>query len=193
MEITQKRSKMSTLISQKYAYRGTTPPACIILPYDMIGFGYDIHKLSAGESLILGGVHFPDAPLGTVAHSDGDVLLHAIMDALLGALSLGDIGKHFPDTDLKYKNANSIELLRHVAGLVSHENARIVNIDSTIVLERPKLRESIDAMCENIANALSITATQVSVKATTSERIGFVGRQEGVAAYAVCQLERINQ
>jgi len=159
----------------------------------MIGFGYDIHKLALGESLILRGVTFPDAPLGTVAHSDGDVLLHAIMDALLGALALGDIGKHFPDTDPKYKGANSIELLKHVANLISGKNARVINIDSTVVLERPKLRDSIDAMSVNIANALGIRAEQVSVKATTSERIGFVGREEGVAAYAVCQLEKISQ
>lgn len=159
----------------------------------MIGFGYDIHKLAEGESLILGGVHFPDAPLGTVAHSDGDVLLHAIMDALLGALALEDIGKHFPDTDPKYKGANSIELLQHVANLILQKNAKIINIDSTVVLERPKLRDCIDAMSSNIANALGINPEQVSVKATTSERIGFVGREEGVAAYAVCQLEIISQ
>ena len=159
----------------------------------MIGFGYDIHRLAAGESLILGGVHFPDAPLGTVAHSDGDVLLHAIMDALLGALALGDIGKHFPDTDQKYKDANSVELLRYVADFLSGKNVRVINIDSTVVLERPKLRDSIDAMSVNIANALGINPEQVSVKATTSERIGFVGREEGVAAYAVCQLENISQ
>lgn len=159
----------------------------------MIGFGYDIHKLAQGESLILGGVHFPDALLGTVAHSDGDVLLHAIMDALLGALALGDIGKQFPDTDPAYKGANSIELLKHVANLISEKDAKVVNIDSTVVLERPKLRDSIDAMSINIANALGITPGQVSVKATTSERIGFVGREEGVAAYAICQLEKISQ
>ena len=159
----------------------------------MIGFGYDIHKLAAGESLILGGVHFPDAPLGTVAHSDGDVLLHAIMDALLGALALGDIGKHFPDTDPKYKGANSIELLKHVANLMIEQNARVINIDSTVVLERPKLRDNIDAMSANIAVALGVSPNQVSVKATTSERIGFVGREEGVAAYAACQLEKISQ
>lgn len=159
----------------------------------MIGFGYDIHKLAEGESLILGGVNFPDALFGTVAHSDGDVLLHAIMDALLGALALGDIGKHFPDTDPKYKGANSIELLKHVANLISQKNAKVINIDSTVVLERPKLRDSIDTMSTNIANALGIRAEQVSVKATTSERIGFVGREEGVAAYAVCQLEKISQ
>ncbi len=156
----------------------------------MIGFGYDIHRLASGESLILGGVYFPDAPLGTVAHSDGDVLLHAIMDALLGALALGDIGKHFPDTDPKYKNANSMELLQNVGAMIEEKNARIVNIDTTILLERPKLRDHIDTMRKNIAEALGLLIEQVSVKATTSEKIGFVGREEGVAAYAACFLSK---
>ena len=154
----------------------------------MIGFGYDIHKLASGESLILAGVPFPEAPLGTVAHSDGDVVLHAIMDALLGALALGDIGTHFPDTDTNYKNADSVELLKKVGRMVAAANRRIDNIDSTIVLERPKLRDHIDSMRKNIAQALGLRMEQVSVKATTSEKIGFVGREEGVAAYAVCQL-----
>jgi 2-C-methyl-D-erythritol 2,4-cyclodiphosphate synthase len=154
----------------------------------MVGFGYDVHKLAAGESLVLGGVTFEGAALGTVAHSDGDVLLHAIMDALLGALSLGDIGSHFPDTDPKYRGANSLELLKHVATLLKTEGAVIVNIDSTVVLETPKLRPHIDAMRAVIAEALGITIKQISVKATTNERIGFVGREEGVAAYAICQL-----
>lgn len=154
----------------------------------MVGFGYDIHRLAAGESLILGGVHFKDAPLGTVAHSDGDVLLHAIMDALLGALALGDIGKHFPDTDPNYKNANSISLLREVASMIEAKGAKIINIDSTVVLERPKLRDHIDAMRANIAEAMNLSIEQISIKATTSEKIGFVGREEGVAAYAVCQV-----
>jgi 2-C-methyl-D-erythritol 2,4-cyclodiphosphate synthase len=156
----------------------------------MIGFGYDIHRLARGESMILGGVHVPDAPLGTIAHSDGDVLLHAIMDALLGSLALGDIGKHFPDTDSQYKNANSMGLLQKVEELIKEKNASIINIDSTIVLERPKLRDYIDTMRKNIADALALEIDQISIKATTSERIGFVGREEGVAAYAVCQLEK---
>jgi 2-C-methyl-D-erythritol 2,4-cyclodiphosphate synthase len=156
----------------------------------MIGFGYDIHRLAAGETLIIGGVTFKDATLGTVAHSDGDVLLHAIIDALLGTLALGDIGKHFPDTDPAFKNISSIELLKRTAVMLGKENAVIVNIDSTVVLERPKLQERIDAMRENIAKALDIQIEQVSVKATTSEKIGFVGREEGIAAYAVCQIER---
>ncbi|MBS1904102.1 MAG: 2-C-methyl-D-erythritol 2,4-cyclodiphosphate synthase [Bacteroidetes bacterium] len=154
----------------------------------MIGFGYDIHRLAPGESLVIGGVTFENAPLGTVAHSDGDVLLHAIMDALLGALALGDIGKHFPDTDPKYRGADSLMLLREVGEMIATKGAWIVNIDSTVVLERPKLRDHIDEMRAKIAAALAITPEQVSVKATTSEKIGFVGREEGVAAYAVCQL-----
>jgi 2-C-methyl-D-erythritol 2,4-cyclodiphosphate synthase len=155
----------------------------------MIGFGYDIHKLAPGESLIIGGVQFPDAPLGTVAHSDGDVLLHAIMDALLGTLALGDIGKHFPDTDPKYKNADSLKLLKEVGSMLRKNGGSINNIDSTVVLERPKLREHIDEMRKNIASALDLMIQQVSIKATTSEKIGFVGREEGVAAYAVCEVD----
>jgi 2-C-methyl-D-erythritol 2,4-cyclodiphosphate synthase len=155
----------------------------------MIGFGYDIHKLAPGESLIIGGVLFPNAPLGTVAHSDGDVLLHAIMDALLGTLALGDIGVHFPDTSQKYKNANSMKLLKEVGSMIRKNGASIINIDSTVVLERPKLREHIDQMRMNIATTLDLMVQQVSVKATTSEKIGFVGREEGVAAYAVCEVD----
>lgn len=155
----------------------------------MIGFGFDVHKLASGESLVLGGVTL-ESKLGTVAHSDGDVLIHAIMDALLGACSLGDIGLHFPDTDLRYKNANSIALLREVRDLITQEGARIVNIDSTVVIEAPRLRPHIDSMRETIAQALGLTTKQVSIKATTNERLGFIGREEGVAAYAVCQLER---
>jgi 2-C-methyl-D-erythritol 2,4-cyclodiphosphate synthase len=155
----------------------------------MIGFGYDIHKLAPGESLILGGVHFKKPPLGTVAHSDGDVLLHAIMDALLGTLALGDIGKHFPDTDPKYKNANSLKLLKEVGSMIRKNGASIINIDSTIVLERPKLAPHVDQMRMNIATALDLMVQQVSIKATTSEKIGFVGREEGVAAYAVCEVD----
>ena len=155
----------------------------------MIGFGYDIHRLARGESLILGGVLFNDAPLGTVAHSDGDVLLHAIMDALLGTLALGDIGKHFPDTNPKYKNANSLKLLKEVGSMLRKHGASVLNIDSTIVLERPKLAGQIDEMRKNIAAALDLMMEQVSVKATTSEKIGLVGREEGIAAYAVCEVD----
>jgi 2-C-methyl-D-erythritol 2,4-cyclodiphosphate synthase len=154
----------------------------------MVGFGFDVHKLAPGESLTLGGVVL-DSPLGTVAHSDGDALVHAIMDALLGACSLGDLGLYFPDTDPKYRGANSIALLREVRDLIRKEGATIVNVDSTVVIEAPRLRPHIDAMRETIAQALSVTIKQISIKATTNERLGFIGREEGVAAYAVCQLE----
>jgi len=154
----------------------------------MIGFGYDVHKLGPGESLVLGGVKL-ESKLGTVAHSDGDVLLHAIMDALLGALALGDIGLHFPDTSSKWHGADSIELLKHVHQLIRNEGVHIVNIDSTVVLESPRLRPHIDAMRERIAEALALDVKRVSIKATTNERLGFIGREEGVAAYAVVQVE----
>ena len=155
----------------------------------MIGFGYDVHKLASGESLVLGGVTL-ESKLGTVAHSDGDVLLHAIMDALLGALALGDIGLHFPDTSAEWRGADSIVLLKHVHQLIRSEGAHIVNIDSTVVLESPRLRPHIDKMRARIADALSLDTKRVSIKATTNERLGFIGREEGVAAYAVVQVER---
>ncbi len=154
----------------------------------MIGFGYDVHKLAPGESLILGGITL-ESRLGTVAHSDGDVLLHAIMDALLGALSLGDIGLHFPDTKDEWRGADSIAMLKQVMRLVSAEGAHVVNIDSTVVLEAPRLRPHIESMRERIADAIGLDVKRVSIKATTSERLGFVGREEGVAAYAVVQVE----
>jgi 2-C-methyl-D-erythritol 2,4-cyclodiphosphate synthase len=155
----------------------------------MIGFGFDVHRLAAGESLILGGVEFTQVTLGTVAHSDGDVLLHAIMDALLGSCSLGDIGMHFPDTDAKYRNVSSIDLLKDVKLLLDGEGVTIVNIDSTVVLEAPKLRPFVYAMREKIADALGLSVKRVSIKATTNEKLGFIGREEGVAAYAVCEVQ----
>ncbi len=154
----------------------------------MVGFGFDVHKLAKGETLVLGGVTL-ESRLGTVAHSDGDVLLHAIMDALLGTLALGDIGLHFPDTDQEWRGADSIALLKRVYQLVRQEDAHIINIDSTVVLESPKLRPHIDAMRARIAEALSLDIKRVSIKATTNERLGFIGREEGVAAYAVVQVE----
>ena len=154
----------------------------------MIGIGYDVHRLAPGESLVLGGVVL-ESSLGTVAHSDGDVLLHAIMDALLGALALGDIGLHFPDTKEEWRGADSIALLQRVYEIIRKEGAHLVNIDSTVVLEAPRLRPHIDAMRERIASTLHIDIKQVSIKATTNEGLGFVGREEGVAAYAVAQLE----
>ncbi len=154
----------------------------------MVGLGYDVHRLAEGETLVLGGVMI-DSRLGTVAHSDGDVLVHAIMDALLGALALGDIGLHFPDTHPEWRGADSIAMLKRVHHLIQNVGAHVVNIDSTVVLEAPRLRPHIEAMRERIAEELALDVKRVSVKATTSERLGFVGREEGVAAYAVAQVE----
>ncbi len=156
----------------------------------MIGIGYDIHRLAEGESLILAGITIESA-LGTVAHSDGDVLLHAIMDALLGAAALGDIGEHFPDTDPKFKNANSGELLRYVCDLIFENKFTIVNIDATLILETPKIKQYKERMRENIAGFCQIEISQVNVKATTNEAIGALGRLEGIAAIAACQLEKV--
>lgn len=154
----------------------------------LVGFGYDIHRLEAGRPLRLGGVLIPDADRGPVAHSDGDVLLHALCDALLGALGLGDIGLHFPDTDPAWKDANSLDLLRHVLQLVRAENARPVNIDCTLILERPKIAPWKEDMCRTLAEALELPLRRVSVKATTNEALGALGNSEGVAAYAVATI-----
>lgn len=152
-----------------------------------IGMGYDVHKLVDGRALILGGVTVPYEK-GLLGHSDADVLVHAIMDALLGAAALGDIGKHFPDTDPKYKGANSIELLKHVGALLKKHQYKIGNIDATIIAQAPKLRPYIDTMNANIAEALGISTDQVSVKATTEEGLGFTGSGEGISAQAICLL-----
>ena len=156
--------------------------------YMRIGMGYDVHKLVDGRALILGGVTVPYEK-GLLGHSDADVLVHAIMDALLGAAALGDIGKHFPDTDPKYKGANSIELLKHVGALLKKHQYKIGNIDATIIAQAPKLRPYIDTMNVNIAEALGISTDQVNVKATTEEKLGFTGRKEGISATAVALLE----
>lgn len=158
----------------------------------MVGFGFDVHRLASGESLILGGVNFENAELGTVAHSDGDVLLHAIMDALLGSVALGDIGEHFPDTDERYRGVSSIELLKHVRDLVLAKQVHIVNVDSMVVLEAPRLRPHVETMRRNIASALEMPFERVSIKATTNEKMGFIGRREGVTAYAVCEVKEIS-
>ena len=152
-----------------------------------IGHGYDVHKLVEGRDLILGGVKIPHR-LGLLGHSDADVLLHAISDALLGALALGDIGKHFPDTDPAYAGADSLELLRQVMALVDKEGYVLGNVDATILAQQPKLRPHIDAMRANIASACNAAFSQVSVKATTEEHLGFTGREEGIAAHAVVLL-----
>lgn len=155
-----------------------------------VGMGYDVHKLVEGRPLILGGVEIPHT-LGLLGHSDADVLLHAIMDALLGAAALGDIGKHFPDTDPAYKGISSIRLLEHVADLLEEHQFLIENIDATIIAQRPKMRPYIDTMRENIAKALKIEADQINVKATTEEGLGFTGSGEGISSQAICMLEKV--
>ncbi len=152
-----------------------------------IGMGYDVHRLVEGRKLIIGGVDIPYEK-GLLGHSDADVLLHAIMDALLGAAALGDIGRHFPDTDPAYKGISSIKLLEHVGKLLEENLFLIENIDATIIAQAPKMRPYIDTMRENIANALGIEAEQVNVKATTEEGLGFTGAGEGISAQAVCML-----
>lgn len=153
-----------------------------------IGEGYDVHRLVVGRDLILAGVKVPYEK-GLDGHSDADVITHAIMDALLGAAALGDIGKFFPDTDEKYKNISSIKLLREVKNLLDKEQMQICNIDATIICEKPKLRDYIDTMRKNISEALSININQVGIKATTEEGLGFTGRGEGIAAKAISLVE----
>ena len=154
-----------------------------------IGHGYDVHQLVAGRKLIVGGVDIP-YDKGLLGHSDADVLLHAICDALLGAAALGDIGKHFADTDAKFKNIDSRILLREVAQLINHAGYRVGNIDATIIAQAPKMAPHIERMVENIAADLGIAMNAVNVKATTTEKLGFAGRGEGIAAEAVCLLSR---
>lgn len=152
-----------------------------------IGFGYDVHRLVDGRRLVLGGVDIPHER-GLLGHSDADVLLHAVTDALLGAAALGDIGSHFPDTDPEWKDADSRDLLRAVSRLLRERGFRPNNIDVTVVIERPKLRPYVDEMRSNIADCLDVGIDQVSVKATRGEGMGFAGREEGAAAYAVCTI-----
>ena len=153
-----------------------------------IGHGYDVHKLVQDRDLILGGVKIPHH-VGLLGHSDADVLLHAVSDALLGAAGLGDIGRHFPDTDPKYKGADSLKLLQIVGLKVEEAGYRISNIDVTMIAQKPKLKNHIDAMRRNIAGALNIDASRVNVKATTEEWLGFTGQEQGMACHAVCLLE----
>lgn len=153
-----------------------------------VGHGYDVHKLVEGRKLILGGVEIPHT-VGLLGHSDADVLLHAIMDSLLGASALGDIGKLFPDTDERYKGADSLALLKEVVRVLNEKNYKIVNIDSTVIAQSPKLKDYIVKMRENIASACNIDVDCVSVKATTEEHLGFTGRKEGISAHSVCLIE----
>ena len=149
-----------------------------------IGTGYDVHKLAEGRKLIIGGVEIPYEK-GLLGHSDADVLVHAVMDALLGAAALGDIGKHFPDSDPKYKGADSLMLMREVRRILSENGFEVGNVDATIIAQAPKMSPHIVTMRRNIADALGIDLSQVSVKATTEERLGFTGRGEGISAQAV--------
>jgi 2-C-methyl-D-erythritol 2,4-cyclodiphosphate synthase len=154
-----------------------------------IGHGYDVHRLVEGRKLMLGGVTIPFSR-GLDGHSDADVLVHALCDALLGSLSLGDIGMHFPDTDSRYKDSDSLELLKRVAGMVKEKGFSIGNIDATIIAEQPKISGYIAEMKDTIAHATGIDRGQISIKATTTEGLGFVGRGEGIAVHAVVLVER---
>ena len=156
-----------------------------------IGIGIDTHKLAEGESLILGGINVPHYK-GTIAHSDGDVLIHAIIDALLGASNLGDIGKLFPDTDSKYKNIDSKILLTKTIELLSENNYKIENIDSTIILQKPKISEYIDLMKDTLSEKMNIQKSQISIKATTTEKLGTEGKEEGITAHAIVLLSKEN-
>lgn len=153
-----------------------------------IGHGYDVHRLQAGRKLILGGVEIENGGIGLLGHSDADVLLHAVSDALLGAAALGDIGKHFPDTDERFAGADSLELLKEVVRLLDKKAYAVGNIDATVLAQAPKLSPYIDGMRKNIAAACSVPLDAVSVKATTEEGLGFTGRKEGIAAHAVVLL-----
>jgi 2-C-methyl-D-erythritol 2,4-cyclodiphosphate synthase len=156
-------------------------------PVPRVGLGYDVHAFAAGRRLVLGGVEIP-AEVGLLGHSDADVLTHAVMDALLGALALGDIGHHFPPSDPRWRDADSLDLLRRVVALIAARGWRVGNVDTTVVLERPRLAPHIDAMRARLAEALHVATDEVGVKATTSERLGFVGRREGAVAHAVALL-----
>ncbi len=157
-----------------------------------VGTGYDVHQFAKERDLVMGGVTI-DYELGLLGHSDADVLLHAIMDALLGAAALGDIGLHFPDSDPKYKGASSRMLLKEVGNMIKKAGYKVSNVDATVIAQKPKMRSYIAQMIENIANDLDLKESQVNVKATTEEGLGFTGRMEGIAAQAVCLLEEIEE
>ena len=155
-----------------------------------IGMGYDVHKLTEGRKLILGGVEIPYEK-GLLGHSDADVLLHAIMDALLGAASLGDIGKHFPDTDPAYKGISSVKLLTHVMELLRQHHFAVGNVDAVIIAQKPKMAPHIPQMRKNLAQAMGVEEDRINIKATTEEGLGFTGRGEGIASQAICLLEEV--
>lgn len=156
-----------------------------------VGLGYDVHRLVEGRDLIIGGVNIPYEK-GLLGHSDADVLLHAIMDAILGAAALGDIGKHFPDSDPKYKGISSILLLEHVGKLIEENNFVIENIDATIIAQKPKMLPYRDEMIKNISKALKLEESQVNIKATTEEGLGFTGTGEGISSQAICSLNTVS-
>ena len=153
-----------------------------------VGQGYDVHRFGEGDHIILGGVHIPHQH-GLIAHSDGDVLIHALCDALLGAAALGDIGRHFPDTDAQYSGADSRELLQQVKRLVTGEGYRLNNVDVTIVAQAPKMAPHIDSMKQVLINILKVDSSQINIKATTTEKLGFEGREEGIAVHAIALIE----
>ena len=155
-----------------------------------IGHGYDVHRFAENRDLILGGVKI-EYELGLLGHSDADVLLHAVSDALLGAAALGDIGTHFPDSDAKYKGIDSMILLAHVVSLLKDKGYRVINIDSTVIAQQPKIGRFTSQMAENIAKVCNIDSSCVNVKATTEEKLGFTGRLEGISAHAVCLIETL--
>lgn len=155
-----------------------------------IGIGYDVHKLVKGRNLIIGGIKIPHE-FGLLGHSDADVLVHAIMDSMLGALALGDIGKHFPDSDMEYKDIDSCQLLKRVNELILNKGYKVSNIDSVVALETPKIGKYIDEMREKLSNILEIDMEQISIKATTTEGLGFVGTKEGASSHAVTLLKKI--
>lgn len=155
-----------------------------------VGIGYDVHRLAEGRDLILGGVDIP-YERGLLGHSDADVLVHAVMDALLGAAALGDIGRHFPDTDQEYKGISSVRLLEHVSHLLAQKGYTVGNVDATIIAQSPKMAPYIQEMRENVAKALGVSPDQISIKATTEEGLGFTGSGEGIASQAVACLEAV--
>jgi len=157
-----------------------------------VGLGYDVHKLVEGRKLIIGGVDIPHEK-GLLGHSDADVLIHAVMDSILGALALGDIGKHFPDTDEKYKGANSMKLLEFVYNLINEKGYSIGNIDCTIIAQSPKMAPHIQNMRENIAKILNTSVENINVKATTEEGLGFTGAKEGISAQSICLLVKVDK
>lgn len=159
------------------------------LPF-RVGHGFDVHQLIVGRPCIIGGVNIPHDK-GLDGHSDADVLLHAICDALLGAAGLGDIGKHFPPTDMRFKDIDSRELLRHVVSLLKDKQYQVGNIDATVICEAPRLSQHTAQMCANIAQDCAVDSSQVNIKATTTEKLGFTGRGEGIAAEAVCLIQRL--